>query len=231
MGLEGRPSFALGMAPVEAIDIPAVSRSGRSDLLRLLETPPKLRDSGFDLYTGLLPELAEGARVRRAAVKGYKLLELWRDGTLIFVAPADEGFLSWDIYYESGQPYSIRPLVLVESTLLFCRLADRVYKLAERMPDHLQFALELREINAPGQPARLKPGEDRLNVPDLEEPKVAPYGGNAFPVKLAAGTPPEVVAYQLVREVYAWFNYADNQVPYSEERAGQFRIVLDHITR
>jgi hypothetical protein len=52
-------------------------------------------------------------------LQGYRLIELWKDGLFIFIAPGDEDFLGWSTHgFE--KPIHISNFVLAESVLTFC---------------------------------------------------------------------------------------------------------------
>ena len=88
VNLSNDPAFAIGAYPRRLLELRELFVSRNARLVQLLENPPKLRHSGFDLSTGTISRIVEG-RLRRVIIDGYKLLELHRDGTLVFVTRGD----------------------------------------------------------------------------------------------------------------------------------------------
>ena len=85
--------IAYFMATAEgACDFPTLFKSHSERVVRLIENPPQLRQNGFELWADRTSEIVEG-RLRRNMIVGHRLIELWKDGDFIFIAPGDEDFL------------------------------------------------------------------------------------------------------------------------------------------
>jgi hypothetical protein len=94
VGYEGKPTFSLASWPLQPADFPNLFESREATVVRLLESPKRLRNGGFDLSTRRLSTIIE-AQLRRCMIPGVKILEVWRDGFLAFVVPGDDSHLSW----------------------------------------------------------------------------------------------------------------------------------------
>ncbi len=156
--LKSKPAFVLVAFPIEKIEIPTLFEARNSDIVRLLENPPELRNLGFGLKVDT-PRIVKG-QLRRATIPGYKSLELWRDGTLVFVATGDDDFLSWGTPAVVGLKHALllNQLVLIESTYLFVELSRQVFDLARPRPKEIQYQLELRNMTVENKPCMLDPG-------------------------------------------------------------------------
>ncbi|MEX2263778.1 MAG: hypothetical protein WD696_17620, partial [Bryobacteraceae bacterium] len=163
-------------------------------------------------------------RMRRAVQPQYKLLELWRDGCLIFLADGAE-FLCRDIEDKQKLALRINPLVLAESTCLFCELARKIYEGASPRSHLAQYMIEFRNLSVNKTNPVLTPVE----VGSLPWPSTrsyeAEYSGERFTVTADPGEDAAITAFQLVSEVYTWFGIEQDEIPYTIESHG--RRVID----
>ena len=136
--------FSLTATPEPDVDATGILAAENHPLNRAVQQAPELRASGFDL-DALGPHLIHEGRCRRSIMQGYKGREFWSDGTLIFVAVADENFLSWG-ERKDDQPLTINPVPLVESTFLFCKLAEALYGLVPNRPTQVAYTLHLNRM-------------------------------------------------------------------------------------
>lgn len=215
--LSGKRSFALGAIPVESVEISSIFETRDAEVVRLIERPPELRRGGFDLDTGSSARILRG-QLRRAVAAGSKVLELWRDGTLIFGATGDEDFLCWGRRPPGMSFLRINPLVLIESTYLFAELSRLVFEKAQPKPKVIQFTVELNNLILDGKPCVLTPGpigslgwefgSDFRQPPQQRASFLVQW--NDFPIN------PGRVSFLLVREIYRWFGIEDENIPYKD---------------
>jgi hypothetical protein len=194
-----------------------------------IESPPTLRQHGFDLDTGGTVQLVEG-HVRRAVTPNYKLLEVWRDGFVQFIAPGDTDFLAWGRGDQQGQSFRINPLVLAEAALMFATFVDRVYQHAERQPERITYHIHLRHaVDGQGRRSRLVPyalGTARWMTQDARE---APGENHSVQVDVPRNTPPAEAAYLLLQEFYGWFGVNADALPYVVTQDGHRVVSADLI--
>jgi hypothetical protein len=214
-GLNEKPTLSLIAVPGEAVEIPELFSGPRSGLVQLLEHPPELREAGFDLTTGERPIVVPHGR--RAAIPGYKLLELTREGVLSFAADARELLCFGTSNRE--QPLRLNVLALAETTYLF---ADLVRKLSEHLrpsPETWHYTLALQRMELEGKRAILGAGPRRAILQRLSR-GVHGAPGTDFTARLGplrAATDPRVVAFRLRQEVYVWFQFDADAIPYVTE--------------
>jgi hypothetical protein len=87
--------IAYYMANAESdCDFPTLFTSRDERVVKLVDNPPQLRSRGFEIEAGNYSEIVQG-QLRRNIVERYKLIDLWRDGLFMYIAPGDEDFLGW----------------------------------------------------------------------------------------------------------------------------------------
>jgi len=229
-GLHEGPAYVLWASPITRTNLPTLFADEKDPVVRLLADPPELRRSGFDPHTGERPRIVRGMK-RQATNKGYKVLELWPDATLIFCATGGSDFLAWGRYYKEGFPLRINQLVLIESTYLFLKLVQQIYQYATPSPSRIEFGLELRQMTVAGKNCILHPGP----LADFDfgiGAQKAPEAGNTFQLEWeGAVLQPEIVAFQLVKQVYEWFEFPNTAIPYTSLFGDHWGIDPDQIRK
>jgi hypothetical protein len=215
--LRGKPALALAAMPINATDFPGLFRSRHEAVVQLLEHPPQLRNNGFNLIKDVPAQMVGGTK-RRAFVPENALLELWRDGTLIFACRADEHFLSWPPSLDGKiRPVlAINTLALIECAYLFSSLAMKIYQSAEPQPEEMEFTLFLQNMT------RERPST--LAVPSSSRPPFLIKLGNAAPeqglrrtlsVNIKTVTP-GVVAFRIAALVFEWYGVEHDRIPFQD---------------
>lgn len=222
-----KPTILLAAFPHGETTIPTLFQSRESEIVQLLLNPPALRNLGFDLRVGSFPAIREG-QVRRSVAPRWKILDLWKDGSIIFGAAGDGDFLCWG--NANGETLIINPLALIESTYLFIMLSREVFqKFSVPRPTKASFMLSLQ--NQPdgdlqqgfmGKPYELLAGY----CGDLHR---APESSKEFRLECPLENysdeeSPGKIAFALLRELYAWFGIEENFIPYSEDTGNGRRI-------
>jgi hypothetical protein len=226
VGFEGKPSFGLSAAPDRSVDVPQIVESEDNEITRLIQKPPTLRPHGFDLEVGEIPILASKGRMRRANRSGYKLLELWRDGCVVFIADGAE-FLCRSRKGPLETPLSVNPLVLAESALLFCKLAQEIYSRSIPRTRSAQYLIEFRNLDVGRVKPVLRPEE--LGEWFFSGGKEGETGGDRLTITADPTQDPDITAFQLISEVYVWFGIEKDRIPYTTTRDGERRIDSDKI--
>jgi hypothetical protein len=217
-----RPIFILAAAPHEAAELEGLFSSRGSEIVGLLEHPPKLRRSGFAPDAGSDSRNVRG-ELRRTVIPEYKLLEFWQDGTIIFVGAGDADFLSWGS--KSPDHLKINQLALIESTYVFCKMVRQVYKHARPRPTTVLYRIGLRRMTVK-KPCVLSSGI--VDIFPRGESKPASGSGKEFETLLPFGEDAGSVAFRLVALVYRWFGFDDDEVPYAETE-GVTQIIRENL--
>jgi hypothetical protein len=216
--LDGAPIFALTAIPMSQVEILGLFASRAAPVVKALENPRELRRHGFNLGPGRGSRIVSN-QLRRDAVTEWHTLELWRDGVLIYVSDAGGG-LSW------GQPRPgwrllINPLALCEMTYLFAELSRTVYENARPNLAGVMYNISLSRFNEGEQPDGLR---NSLDI--FADVQKAPTSD--FDAKIP-WTEPQIdsgrIAFQLVAEIFRWFGFEDQEIPYSAACDGE--LVID----
>jgi len=216
VGLSDRPVFILAAAPKEVVEIPSLFSARNAEIVRVIEDPPRLRRSGFGPEAGINSRIIEG-KCRRAVVPRHKLLEVWRDGTVIMIATADADFLSWG--NRSNERLRINPLVLVECSYLFTVLVGKILGNAASVPTRpVLYLLGIRRMTVQDS-CVLFPGPLTLFP---QGPRSAPGSDVSINVLGMITDDPKFVSFKLVSNLYNWFGFEDDAIPYtSQDENGQ----------
>ena len=218
VGLEDSPAFILWASPQTPVELHGLFESSNSDVVQLLERPPEIRGSGFDLDAGGKSRLVEG-RLRRALVPQYKLLEAWRDGTLVYVMQGDNDGLSWRRKSDQERSLILNQLVLLETTFLFFRLIDEIRQSTASRSQATRVGAHLRRMNVDGNPCILQRGV--LNQWRSIGAVPAPKGDAEFEIEwFHENEEPPDATYRLVANIYHWFGIENEGIPYTEQKEG-----------
>ena len=201
------------MASAEAeCDFPTLFKSRAERVVRLIEKPPQLRPDGFEIWASDISEIIRG-RLRRNMLEGLRLIELWKDGLFIFIAPGDEDFLGWRMQ-GFDKPIHINNFVLAESILTFCWLMKHIFEEAEPKSPVLRLTVGFDNLKRPSGPATL------INVPEgklgiCAQPKSASRPNlEVYELADLAQYDAEHTAYRLLVDIYNWFGFEAIDVPY-----------------
>jgi hypothetical protein len=217
--LSTSPVFMLVAAPHQPTEIQGLFSSRDADVVRLLEHPKPLRPNGFGPAAGDNSRIVAEGEARRTLIAGYKLLEIWTDGVIIFVADGGADFLCWA--NKATDRLRINQLALIEATYVFVRFANEVLAKAEPRPGTVQYVLKLRRMTIQ-RPAILFPGP-LTTFPDGEQEAQGSDKDATFVATF--GTDPRLIAFKLVAQVYHWFGFDEIDIPYTEETTSGTRII------
>jgi len=214
-GLKEHRTYSLAISPFELTQVRSILSSSAGSISNLLEKPPQLRDGGWGMDTEDRARII-GGELRRVKSDEYKIVDLYRDGTLIFSCRADESLLCW------GQDYRhkrINPLALIETTYLFFNLYSKILEWFDPPVKELRLWIQFKNLHSNGEISSLAPfgvgstaqlfGHNRKLAPD-----------NSFLNELsvtASEFNDTVTAVSALREIYAWFGIEADKIPYLVE--------------
>ena len=215
--LASGPVYALAAMPTVPVGVPTLFSSLQSDLVKLMGSPPIIRENGFDLRTGRSPENVRG-QLRRATIPGRKTLEFWRDGLAIFAADGGDNFLCWaSRERDRSRPLSINQLVLMESSLVFASLVGELLDYMSPRPAKILFALDLKKLHSQDLRVGLAPGP--LEAYDWLGDETADAPEDTLTVRVEWSVDsydPGQVAFSLVSRIYEWFGFDHDRMPYCQ---------------
>ncbi len=231
------PTYLLAAIPSHKVKIPSLFTSNDAPVVQLLENPPQIRPSGFDLNVGgRAARIVPSGHRRRSLEVKYKTLNLWEDGTLIFAADALDS-VCWRPVQSQKVPFMIQPLALIETAFLFCKLSEAIFEEADPKPGDVSFevhyVLELRntkvgEVNCgliPG-PVGDDPWRFGQNIHRAAESQL-----RAKVLWRSQDINPGRIAYLLVASLYEQFGLDHEAIPYREKVGRDFIISAEEILR
>ena len=141
---------------------------------------------------------------------------------------ADGWFLAWAT---PNHLQRINPLALVEVTYSFVAFYSHVVRDLADPPREVHFRIDLRNMRTSEPKASLAPGGfDALGHIFELELHEAPGNDATLPEVIA---PPEFeppqIAYRLLREVYLWFGFNEEEIPYVARGEGLPRVDIAEI--
>jgi hypothetical protein len=219
--LVDEPQFFVGSSPLFATAISSLFESASSPVNKLFEHPGQVRENGFVLYAAdFQSTIVEGTA--REIILRSQARRITRSGEFTALFEGGDDFLCWAMRGEGwpmtpsqlAGPWTINPLVLVESTHNCVTLAKQLLAYAEAEPTLVQFVIGFSNLSRDGKAPYLLDGKaDRQR---LGRPKVqGPRGDCFFSIIAPKEQSAERVAFRLVAEIYHMFNLVDDVIPYT----------------
>jgi hypothetical protein len=215
------PSFYLSAAPIQPVRLRGLY-SSKSTEYKAISEPPVYRQHGFDLDPHAPVQYVRGELIRRVT-DGRMGLELWQDGTLIFVGRNDENFLGWAVR-RKGENYYINNYVMTEVISLFLVLTIQIFSSTQEPPENIRVFFGFMRERAEGASYELSHHPISPQFGSLQGRKVLADNKMFwidFELKDAI---PEVEALKLLKEIYHWFGITDEQIPYVDSTSVPERV-------
>jgi len=225
-GMRSLPSIVLVMTPIEPVNLRTLFSDGPDSIREKLERPPQLRDSGWDLSTLDRAKFVEG-RYLRVTNGGRKVVDLYRDGALVFAGLANSEFIglgdhdNWQLY----------PLAFIELVVNFTLFYKLVIGDCAPLPKRLEARLQLENMHAGGQKCYLLPrGVGASEWSQGRNPREAPKNSWFHKSTVAViEFMPERMAYEFIREAYIWFGHPEEAIPFVKVMDGTKMVDTDKI--
>jgi len=230
------PFYILAAAPTKPGKLKKIFESGPDSIMNLLQNPGQLRHAGWDLNTYDSPQIIKGEYLE--VKDGRKLIRLYEDGTIILRALADNNYLGWGQFEEQFKKFPrLNSIALIELTYNFIDFYGRLSGHFESNPEKIRIRCELRNafltdsaklILAPGPVGSVgyEGGFFKKEAPENNMSK-------QIDSELAdIQNSPAYVVYELIKELYLWFGYTTDKIPYtSEDEQGKKFIDMKQITK
>ncbi len=201
--------FYMVSVPEPAVEVEEMFGSRYKELCLLLEHPPTLRYGGWDIQTGTSVQIVKGQLLRTVLSK-RKVLEFHRAGVALFSARSDDDFLCWGS--NNGR---IHPIALMEVVFNFLAFYKDTIKYMRPQPEFVNFVLGMSNLQVPPANRLVPDGIDSIPFQTGESGLAAPENVFETQKRVYLGEfVPEVVTYELVREIYVWFGYDESKIPY-----------------
>jgi hypothetical protein len=216
--------FALTAKPWPDVRFTTLFAGSDTKLVHSFNNPLKLRSAGFSLEHDGSSRIVMG-ELRRALIPSWKILELWRDGLLVYAVDA----LVQPFWGSPRQDGSLRmnPLALAEPVYLFAELSKLIYEESTRKPNQVEYRVRLERMIGKEKPASLSEGQldpvffesgRRHFAPasDMEKTTMVDWRDD-----IDVGE----VAYKIVQEVYHWFGISDDGIPYTKKNGNGVTVI------
>ncbi len=204
-------SLILVASPTVPTELRTLFSDKAGSIRRNLEDPPALRQNGWSLRTSDHAKLMHGEFVR---VKSrHLIIDLYRDGTMIFGARVHSEFLAWS----DKQDLEIHPLALIEFLANCFNFYELVVDDLRNIPEHLRFKIQLRNLHLAGKKNSLPSGPVGSNPHWKAFARFLVAPSNSWMTEITVSTAsfkPYQVAFSLVHELYIWFGHMEESIPY-----------------
>jgi hypothetical protein len=213
-------AMILAAYPLRPAELKTIFSNTDDSIRRKLEHPPILRNGGWDLAVQRQGVIIRGELLR---IRGFRrILDLYRDGTFVVGCLASDGFLAW-----ASPDQKLNSMGLVEMIYNVCAFYGFVLDDMRSRPDAIEIQLNLIGLHKDDVKSKLAPGTSDQMFYQLMPDYIHPAPDPVFSVRKSFRTveyQPESAAYQLLREVYFWFGFEEDKVPYAMEREGRRMI-------
>lgn len=204
--------------PKQASELKTIFSTTSESIRKYLEHPPVLRYAGWDLETLDQARIIRGEMIR-VANGDRKVMDLYRDGTLIFGVLANGKFLAWGRTEDQPKINSIAVVELVYSFINFYNLVLQDFgKMPNEITVRVDFSnMHLGEIKsslAPyhsQSPAQMTDSHTK-DAPDNNYTILKEFKTDGFNIG--------VVAFELLKEIYLWFGFEEDKIPYIKTEKG-----------
>jgi len=205
-----RRALILAAYPQKPNAIKSIFDKRDNSILRALEDPPILRNSGWDLRTLDRARIGEGKYIQVCNGK-RKTIRLYKDGTLLFAA--DQNF--WTRPDDEG--LKLNCLAIVEAIYNFIHFYRRLIKDFRTPQNTINLKWGCHNFRQNSKPTHLSPGA--LGTHSWNDPYPAPedhYVSEEYQYDFQ--NLDEKIAYNLIEEIYLWFGIGldDWTIPYTK---------------
>ncbi|MDP2884831.1 MAG: hypothetical protein Q8P51_07415 [Ignavibacteria bacterium] len=211
-GLNDHRTFSLVISPLDLVQVRSILSSTPDSIAACLENPPRLRSGGWGMDTGDRARIVSG-ELRRVKSNEYKVLDLYRDATLVFACRADETLLGWGNSFGNTR---INPVALVEITYMFFDFYKLVIERVEPPTSDFCVRVQFQNLHNNGEITSLAPhGVAAQTRGFVTHRYLAPESSFATSFDIgSAGYDASTTTVLALREIYAWFGIEADKIPY-----------------
>lgn len=223
---DGR-SLILSATPTQPSELRTIFSEKPEGIRRKLENPPTIRTSGWSLITSRQATFVQGELIR---VQGHRSIgDLYRDGTFIFAARINANFLAWS----DQTDLNIHPLAMIELIANFTNFYAMVINDFRVTPDNLIFSASLKNLHLDGKLNVLLSGPvgEDIAWQFFAHRKTAPQNNwkSRDIIVPSESYDAEQLAYLITREIYIWFGFSDEDIPYMKTKGNSWAVDSDQL--
>ena len=212
--------FIISAYPKQTTILKTIFNTSGDGIRKALENPPILRQAGWSLETLDRAKIVRGEMIR-VTNGNRKVIDLFRDGVLIFAGLADGKFLAWG---KSEEKPKISSIGIVELVYNFVSFYQMVLQDCNQPPQSFSVRIDVKNMHLNGVKNYLSPYtsqsfsqmfddmEDAKEAPDNEHSIVIDFNTENFNVGK--------IAFEVLKEFYLWFGLEEDKIPYVKEEGG-----------
>ena len=154
----------------------------------------------------------------RVANGHRKVIDLYRDGTLIFVGLADHSFFAW----HDEQKQKLNPLAIIEAVLSFFSFYKLVLDDMEQPPQDFTVRVDFRNFHHKGVKSYIVPSglEGHTQSVEIDKKDAPDDSGKISKVFSTEDFDAAAIGFEIVKEVYLWFGIEEDKIPYIKTEGG-----------
>lgn len=217
------PLIVLGVEPREKINLENFFAEENNPLRDLLKEPPYLRYSGWNLLTLDWSKIKDG-KCWEVKNGDRKTIRLYRDGSLIAIAYADDSFLGWGQDHNKFVEYpQLNSLAVVEYIYEFVELYKKMLTHFPKVK-RVKFNIGIKNASLwEGKKLFLKPKEvhDLFYRSDFDDASTVNVT-NDFYEKVDTDITniiydSKYVAFRVLSELFIHFGISPDKIPYTKK--------------
>jgi len=209
--LKERRTITISVYTNQPTQLKSIFLTGENSIRKHLEHPPTLRYGGWDLRTLDQAKIIRGEMIR-VTNANRKVIDLYRDGTLVFVGLAEPTFFAWN----DKNKQKLNPLAVIEVIYSFFSFYKFVLDDMSELPNDFTVRVDFRNLHSGGEKSYLVPhlvtGHDYLFELDKVD---APYDGDSLSKTFSTNNYDiAVIGFEITKEIFLWFGIEEDKVPY-----------------
>ncbi|MCZ6677192.1 MAG: hypothetical protein O7E52_08075 [Candidatus Poribacteria bacterium] len=225
-GMKNKRVVVFAAYPKLAGQLRTIFSSTEGSIRRQLENPPILHDRPWSLQTFDQARIIRGEMIRvkysKDKNRDLKIIDLYRDGTLIFAALTDPNFLGWRSFPDD--PW-IHPIAIVEVIYNFIDFYKRVLEDFVEKPEEITIRTDLRNMHLKGVKTYLPLFfNDLPPVNEILKQRAPENSGTILRDFRTADFHVGVVAFEILKEIYLWFGLEEDKIRYTKTK-GELKMI------
>ncbi len=209
--LENDRIYCLSIVPLQNTEIQSFLSGETNSIKKALENPYRLRTMGWGINkANIEPDLIRG-EFRRVNRNDYEIIDLYRDGTFILICSMGQDFLGWS--FKEGK---INPLTFIEVTYSYFHFYKKVIEQFLPQIESIKINMQLNNLFINNTKTQFTTTQVNFNNNySWHEIPQSIISNKIFEVSINNYNPSKI-AYQVIREIYAWCGIEENHIPYTK---------------
>lgn len=226
--LKNERTIIISAYPNQSSKLKTIFLTTEGSIWKHLEHPPILRRHGWSLETLDQAKIIRGEMIR-VTNGNRKVIDLYRDGTLVFVGISDHTFLAW----HEEQKQKINPLAVIEVIHGFLTFYQLVLEDMEQPSQDFTVRVDFRNFHQGGVKSYLVPGgfENHTQLFEMNKKDAPDDNGTISRTFVTKDFDAAVIGFEILKEVYPWFGIEEDKIPYIKVEDGIKMIDVETIKK